>query len=381
MPSRILLVDDEENVLQGYVRTLRKKFDLVTAAGGLQGIRALAEPGEFAVVVSDMRMPGMDGVTFLSQVRERWPDTVRVMLTGNADQHTAIEAVNRGSIFRFLTKPCDPELLAATLEGAIRQHDLITAERSLLQGTLKGALEMVVDLLATLDPLSFGRAQAVAALAEGVGTRMNMPNAWTLGIASVLCQIGVLTLPDSVASKYRTGTFLNSQEREIVTRIPEIGANLIRHIPRMEEVAQAILYSGQNISGTGYPPDGVKGQDIPLGGRILRVVGDYLNLIGPTHTATDALHEMELRATWYDLDVLRALRAHLKEQEGKADDAPVALGLSALRPGQVLAEGVFTPDGLLLIPAGTRMGMAHLEKLRNFSRLGGVREPIVVAGG
>ena len=92
----------------------------------------MADKGPYAVVVSDMRMPGMDGVEFLAWARAQHPDTVRIMLTGNADQGTAMAAVNKGAIFRFLTKPCDPELFGQTLDQAVRQHQLLTAEQSLL---------------------------------------------------------------------------------------------------------------------------------------------------------------------------------------------------------------------------------------------------------
>ena len=186
MKPRILLVDDEANVLQAYTRVLRNRFALDTADGGAQALDQLENRGPYAVIVSDMRMPGMDGVELLSQTRERFPDTVRIMLTGNADQQTATEAVNQGAIFRFLNKPCDSELLASTLDQAIRQHELITAEKSLLENTLKGTIRMLVELLSCLDPISFGRAQAMAAHAEAIAKEMGMENPWVLGIAGVL---------------------------------------------------------------------------------------------------------------------------------------------------------------------------------------------------
>jgi CheY-like chemotaxis protein len=127
--------------------------------GGAAALALMGEAGPFAIIVSDTRMPGMDGVELLSQVKEQFPDTTRVMLTGNADQATAMEAVNRGAIFRFLTKPCDSELLVQTLEAGIRQYELVTAEMQLLDQTLKGTLEMLVELLSLLDPRSFGRTQ------------------------------------------------------------------------------------------------------------------------------------------------------------------------------------------------------------------------------
>ena len=324
------------------------------------------------------------------------------MLTGNADQTTAMEAVNRGSIFRFLTKPCDSEVLAATLEAGIRQYELVTAEKQLLEQTLKGTLAMLVELLSILDPISFGRAQTMAALAEGVARDLAMPDPWVLGIASILSQIGILTVPDALVSKIHTGGFLNSNEREIANRVPEIGSNLLRHIPRLEAVAESILYMSKNFNGTGFPADHLKGPDIPLGGRILRVITDYLNLLDVDGTLVElgvpeqpmevpafplvfkgepklALAEMEYRTAWYDLTVIRSLSRVIKSLEPQeAETQILEVSLKELRLGHLLGSDIQTATGLLLVPTGTRLNLIHLEKLRNFSRLGGIREPITV---
>jgi len=379
MPNKVLLVDDETNVLQAYTRVLRRRFDLEVALGGAEALASLARSGPFAVIVSDMRMPGMDGVELLAQVRERFPDTTRIMLTGNADQGTAMAAVNLGAIFRFLTKPCDPETLAQALEAGIRQYELVTAEKQLLEQTLKGTLEVLVELLSILDPISFGRAQTMGELAEGVARDLAMPTPWVLGIASILSQIGILTVPDALVTKLHTGGFLNSNEREIANRVPEIGSNLLKRIPRLEQVAEAIYYMNKNFNGTGFPADTLKGPDIPLGGRIIRVVADYLNLLATKGEPKLAIAEMEFRSSWYDLAVVRSLARVLKAMEPVAAETELRdLGLKELRLGQLLAGDIETASGLLLVPAGTRLGLTHLEKLRNFARLGGIREPISV---
>jgi response regulator RpfG family c-di-GMP phosphodiesterase len=382
MKPKILLVDDEENVLQAYTRVLRGRFALDTALGGEAALECMATRGPFAVVVSDMRMPGMDGVEFLAWARAQHPDTVRIMLTGNADQATAMAAVNRGAIFRFLTKPCDSELLSETLDLAVRQHELITAEKALVEGTLKGAIKMLVELLSCLDPISFGRAQAIAGHAEAIAREMHMANPWVLGVASILSQIGILTLPDGVSTKIQTGSFLNSSERELANRIPEIGADLIRNIPRLEEVAEAVLYMNKNFNGTGFPINDLKEQAIPLGGRILRVVWDYERLLPKFSHPLSVLRDMETRTTWYDLKVLKAFAACL-DREGVEEPiaAPQQIGLRDLRAGHVMTQGIETMDGLLVVPEGTIIGLAHLQKLRNFARLSGIREPLLVTWG
>jgi len=125
MNRNVLFVDDESNVLDAYRRQMRKTFIIETALGAGPGLQMLAER-DFAVVVSDMRMPGVDGIDFLADVARRWPNVVRVMLTGNADVPGAALAVREGCIFRFLTKPCAPEALMMVLESAVREHASLT---------------------------------------------------------------------------------------------------------------------------------------------------------------------------------------------------------------------------------------------------------------
>jgi response regulator RpfG family c-di-GMP phosphodiesterase len=379
MTPKILLVDDEENILQAYTRVLRRRFAFETAQGGGDALQIMQDLGPFAVVVSDMRMPGMDGIELLSKIKERFPDTIRIMLTGNADQTTAVEAVNKGSIFRFLTKPCDPELLAATLEGALAQHRLASAEKELLEQTLKGSVQMMGELLSLLDPASFGRAQSMAALSEEVARRLDMPNTWGMTVASVLSQIGVLTVPASVVGKLRSGAFLNTAERDIAQSVPEIGSSLIRHIPRLGDAADAIQYMSKNFNGTGYPRDERRGGEIPLGARILRVVNDYLTLLTTQDDPLRALSDMEIRTAWYDMGVLQALRGVIEEQQtGEPEADPVDLPLDRLQQAQTLAEDVVTAEGLLVLPKGTCLGKSHLEKLRNFNRIGEIGEIVSV---
>ena len=133
----ILCVDDEPRVLEGMQRNLRKKFRVTTALGPQEGLQKLADGGPFAVVVSDMKMPTMNGAELLELVRERSPQSTRVLLTGQSSMEDAIAAVNRGAIFRFLTKPCPPPELVDALEQAAEQHRLLTVERELLDKTLK----------------------------------------------------------------------------------------------------------------------------------------------------------------------------------------------------------------------------------------------------
>src|SRR5579864_7045735 len=156
MAEKILLVDDDNSVLEGYRRSLSREFSVETAMGAEQALKLAADNGPYAVVVSDMRMPGMDGIRLLSRIKALSPDTIRVMLTGNADMDTAVNAINEGSIFRFLKKPCSKEAMAKAITAALVQYRLVTAEKQLLEQTLGGTLQVLTQVLSLVNPAAFG---------------------------------------------------------------------------------------------------------------------------------------------------------------------------------------------------------------------------------
>ena len=159
MTEKILLVDDDSNILDGYRRSLGHEFLIETAMGGEQALKLAADNGPYSVVVSDMRMPKMDGIQLLSKIKAQSPDTIRIILTGNADIDTAINAINEGSIFRFLNKPCSREVMAKTLTAALLQYRLVTAEKQLLEETLSSSIQVLTEVLSLVNPAAFGRAE------------------------------------------------------------------------------------------------------------------------------------------------------------------------------------------------------------------------------
>ena len=187
--ARILCVDDQPNVLAALERTLRERHDVVTAVGAAAGLTRLERAGPFADVVSGLSMPGMDGVAFLGRVRQRAPETVRVLLTGQADVTGAMAAVNEGQIFRFLLKPCAPDALGKALSAAVEQHRLVTAERVLLEQTLHGCIKALTDLLAIAQPASFGRASRLKRLVERLAVELGVPDRWQVEIAALRSQV------------------------------------------------------------------------------------------------------------------------------------------------------------------------------------------------
>jgi response regulator RpfG family c-di-GMP phosphodiesterase len=381
MDEKILFVDDDVNLLASCERNLRRRYQVETAAGGAIGLEKIASRGPFAVVVSDMQMPGMNGIKFLSTVKEQAPDTVRIMLTGNADVEVATGVVNQGNIFRFLTKPVPPEVLAKALDDALAQYRLVTAEKDLLNKTLSGSIKLLTDILSIVDTPSFGRTQALRDLVAEATAKLGLSNAWEIHLAVMLAPIGYVTVPPETMVKARANEPLSKVEEHIVGRLPDTAAKLLANIPRLEGVAQIVRYQQKRFDGTGFPADAVSGEAIPQGSRLLKIFCDMIQLQKAGRSRMQALDEMKNRTGWYDPQLLAAMRAINESTTTapvRAGVQSIAVNVNDLSPGMVLYSNVLTKDGVLIITAGHEINEMTLEKILNFQSLSGISEPIFV---
>jgi len=381
MTDKILFVDDDQNILSAYQRQLRKQFQMDAALGGAEGLEAIEDKGPYAVVVSDLRMPGMDGVAFLTKVKELVPDTVRIMLTGNADTKAAIEAVNEGNIFRFLTKPCLPSDLAQVLQAGITHYRLILAERELLQNTLNGSIQVLTEILSIVDPQSFGRARMLRESVRTLSAALKVADSWELDLAAMLSQIGHVTVPPEIIVKEKTGQPLSEVEKEMLSRVPEIGHALLAHIPRLEQVAKIVLYQNRRFETSGSLGDSISGSRIPLGARMLKVLTDLAQVESEGLSRAKALEALKKREAWYDPAVLDAAFlcfASPPQLNPNVERRPRSVTLKDLQVGQILLSDVVTRGGALLITAGNWVSETILERIKNFAKLKGIREPIQV---
>jgi response regulator RpfG family c-di-GMP phosphodiesterase len=373
--EKVLFVDDEANILAGFKRQLRNYFSMETAVGPEEGLRALMKNGPFAVVVSDLRMPSMDGIAFLSRVKKLSPDIVRIMLTGHADLQNAIEAVNQGNIFRFLTKPCHPDTLFKVLTSAIQQYRLINAEKELLEQTLKGSVKVLTELLSLSNPEAFGRSSRIKRLAAEVGTFMGITDLWQLETAAMLSQVGFIILPQDTLNKIYCGRTLEEEEQQIFDMHPVITADLLKSIPRLEAVAKIVAYQEKHFDGTGNPRDGLKGEEIPLGARILKAALDLEGLNATGVPKREALAQMEAREGWYDPAVLRAAEMTLGVERSYE---VLSVGIGELKKGMILGQDVRTEQGKLLISRGQDVSQPLIERLKNVAEVTRIKEPIRV---
>jgi response regulator RpfG family c-di-GMP phosphodiesterase len=365
--EKILLVDDDANILSAYRRTLRK-YRLESAEGGEQALETIRTKGPFAVIVSDLRMPGMDGIELLGRVRELSKDTVRIMLTGNADLEASIAAVNEGSIFRFLTKPCPPDILTISLEAALEQYRLVTAERELIRGTLRGSIKVLSEILAITNPEAFGRSERIKRPLKSLIKVMDPPDGWRIELAGMLSQIGSVSIPENTLRKALKGWELPPQEAAMHAHHPAVGAGLIGHIPRLGEVGEIIAHQNERYDA---------GKEAPLGARMLKVVLDYdaLQYAGtPKFDALAKLKDREHQGS-YDPAVLKAFETAICLEEGHLKQK---IRAREIKVGMVLEENLFSRNGVVLMVKGQEITEASLSRLNNFVITSGIREPINV---
>lgn len=373
---KILFVDDEVNVLDSMRRQLRKRYDVVTALSGREALEKMKAEGPFAVVVSDMRMPEMDGIQLLKEIKVLYPDTVRMMLTGNADQETATEAVNQGQIFRFLTKPCPAPLLITSIALAVRQHHLITAEKQLLDETLNGTVKVLSELLSFAKPTAFSSVSRVRAMAMDIAQSLGLGSLWQIDMAVLLSQIGCVTLPDELLSKMYSGMMLSPEEEEMYLNHPQIAARLLEHIPRMENVAFIIEHQLRDYSVYSERSEYIEDEEeLSLAAQILKTTFAYDMLMFRGKSHEEVIRDMSHNQEAYNPRIVKRLK---KVRYDDTSQEVLSLRVQDLAVGMIVEQEIISKNGTLLAPRGQEITWPVLQGLLNFSRKVGVKEPIVV---
>ncbi len=375
MNRRVLVVDDDPHVFSALGRLLHQRsFSLVGARSAAEALQTLDRAtAPFAVVLVDQHMPGLDGISLLVEIKRRSPHSSRLMLTGKGDLATAMEAVNSGNVFRFLTKPCPPQLLIAALEAGIEQYRLCTAEQELLQGTVDGVIRLLTELLAGVTPAVFGRALALRERAKQVADVLKLANTWELETAAMLAPLSLVIVPPALVERYRLG-LLSDDEADQFNDLPRLGHDLLAHIPRLERVAEIVYFRDKFFDGSGPPLEKrVAGEALPLESRILKVLGDLDHAEARGQYREVTLAHMAKKSALYDQIVVEAVTTAFSMKQN--DFVPVLTLLPCeLQPGYTLMADVEAIDGRLLVAAGQHLTDTMIQQLAHHARFSRLRE-------
>jgi CheY-like chemotaxis protein len=365
--ARVLMVDDEPHVLAGFRRTIGRSLDLTVAEGGPAGLAAIAAGPEFAVIITDMRMPGMSGLEFISAARARARDSVFMMLTGNADQQTAVDAINKGQIFRFLSKPCPGDAIEAAIAAAFRQHELVTAERVLLKETVTGSIRLLADALEMSDPELFRYQTAVKTLMAEACAAVGVERDFQYAIAASLCLVGLVTIPRRGGSCAIT--------EETLEAVAATGGRLLGHIPRLASVAAMVRAQRE----AGDLPENLRSTTRPeverMGAQLLRFCVDLAREergVGSRATALRALAESGA----YDARLTAAMLERCRAAPAGPTHVVRTIPIGSLAVGMVVDEDVKRHDGVLLLSGGQAVSELSIARIRNVARQGDIRATV-----
>jgi response regulator RpfG family c-di-GMP phosphodiesterase len=420
----ILCVDDEPNILAALQRLFRTEGVVVrTATSGADALRVM-DHETIDLVISDMRMPGMDGTQLLEHVRARWPDTMRLLLTGFADVQSIIEVINRGEICRYISKPWNDHDMVTTVRQALERRSLESDKRQLtalvqsqneaLQrlnadletqvadrtielvranealGTandrLKAQFLTSIKVFSTLLEMRGGhlpgRARRVADLSRRIALRMQLGAklAQDVFVAGLLHEIGKVAFADELLKLPVSA--MSARQLEVYRKHPALAEQLLLPLPDLGAAAEIVRTQLERHDGAGYP-DRLAGEGIPIGARILALASDFDHLQNgpPTHDLSSPSQARACiaqgRGKRYHADVVAAFldltgggSSGELEQERTGE---VLVEVGRLLVGMILSRDLITPSGLLMLPANHVFDQRTIDKLLAFENGGGMR--------
>lgn len=403
----VLCVDDEPSILSALRRVLRTEGCRILTAGSGAEALALLEAEPVDVVVSDMRMPVMDGARLLAEVRARWPGTARVLLTGYADMEATVLAINEGQIYRYIHKPWDETELRLTVRQAAerqvlqRERDRLqqltqvqneelqvlntglaqrvaerTAELGLAHERLKknylATIRVFAGLLDMRNGLLGGHGKRVADLARRIAVAMEVPSdqVQDIFVAGLLHDIGFMAVPDTLLAK-PVGRY-TPDEMQLYQRHAPLGAQSLMALDDMQSVASLIRSHHERFDGKGYP-DQIAGSAIPLGSRILAVADTWDDLL-QGHLTGAQLKQAEAqtlmqraRGIQFDPEVVDVI-LQLTQVEVPKVLKLQPVNTESLVPGMVLGKDLTTPEGVVLLAAGQKLTQGLIERIRRYEQ-------------
>jgi len=415
---KLLIVDDEENIIKSLKRLFRQDEYKVYTANSGENAAEMFSKVKFDLVISDMRMPGMNGAELLEKVKDKDPSCVRILLTGYADMNLTIDAINKGAIYRYISKPWDDTDLRMTVKTALEQKFLQQETTRLEKLTLKQNEELkqlnesleekvqhrtkklketMKDLENTNNTLKKsnmaiikafsnlvemrgevlqGHSRRVAEQSQKIAKIMDLSDKeiQDIFLAGLLHDIGKVGLSDNIICK--PDAMLNKAESDKARLHPFWGEAMLMSIEALQSVAQLVRFHHERFDGTGFP-DQLSGEDIPLGSRIISVANEYDALqIGTIHSRKYSKEEAfkyiaNGSGKFYDPAVVSAFLAQFKKDKQKSKakfQGKLMLNTIELRPGMVISLDIVTKEGLLLIPKNTTLNERLINKIHNYER-------------
>ena len=342
----VLFVDDDENILKALRRNLHDKYK-VSFSSTVEGALELLETNNYSVIFSDMQMPVMNGADFLILVKEKSPDSIRVLLTGETDLNDAIKAVNESDIYKILLKPCSHENICSTIDTALKLYNAHKLEEVLMDKSLKGFVYIILDLLGTISPEIFQRSTDITKIVRSPRTNFTLKNPWAFEVSCLLMYLGSIHL--------KIYKFVNIYNSDNLQKVILQSANLLSKVPKFEAVHSILVELAELYSKEGPV------KDLHSDAKTLKLIVDYHSLIN------DSQFQAKIRSM-YSKEVILQL-PHLfgkKAQQKKV----TTIKANQLKVGMTTAEDIKTQSGSVIVSKGELVTDLHISTVEIFSEKG-----------
>jgi len=376
MARRVFLVYEDREVLDSLKGYLLGLYTINVSDSGIRALETLREGLRPDIVVCDVQMSTMDGLTFLRTVHQDLPECVNIALTSGSRPEITLEAINSCFIFRILSKNPTKEELIAAIEASLKHGDDLASRREMLEKTLSGAVRALIDVLALSNPDALNHARAVRDRAKTVAYVLEIEDIKTIELAAMLSRIGSIILPSSLLHKVRYEEPITDFEKHLVSRVSVLGAELIGHLPRMERIADIIRNVSETHASLRESDLYQNNRDIYQASQIIKILNDLADVETHGFALNRAFFVLRYRKDLYDPDILYSIEEIL--YTNKQLQPKHALRLEDLRPHMVLASSIVSRNGSKLVSSGSELSEALLESLRSFEPISGIREPIYV---
>ncbi|MCC9642838.1 response regulator [Rhodopirellula sp. JC740] len=356
MNDRILLVDDDCSLLNTLKRNLAFDFEVSTCESGPEALALIQKSEPFSVIMVDMRMPGMEGIEVIQKARPLTPNSVFLMLTGNQDLTTAMNAVNEGQVFRFLNKPCQMSDIKTAIEAGIKQYDLVTSKDELLKKTFAGAISVLVEIIEYVDDPMVDTDDIQASVVEMLSDT-KLGSDWRVPLTSRLMVAGIPLLSIDQREKLASTPIASDEHRAVVNQVFSVSSQLIKQIPRLEPVAELLdRMTTLDVEAGSCAND----EDRIAQSLLLSYYQSLLKRRG--EDASTAIAELEELFPNLDAEVSDRLQQSVDSLPPKTIEN---ISTSELLTGMTVAEDVRAPNGLLLIASGRKLSPPMVTRLRN----------------
>lgn len=409
----ILFIDDNMELIQELAAHFFSKYNVVTAQNGEEGLKILKHQGPFAAVICNIKMPGMDGISFLYNVRKLAPNTRRIVMSSVAEHETLIRAINKARVYHFIQKPCPPAMLEMIIDKAVNRYGFISAQKDMIAKTLMSVTQAYRDILAMTNPIAYSRSSHVASIVEQLSKILNLRNAWIYQHAGLLSQVGCVKIPPETMEKVFTNQQLSSIDQKLLTEYPRWSYELINKLPKMDLIAEMILKQQDDFNGPPMPEAPKLSEEekmaikegtmeapepydyyavenltylgditlrppVEIGAELLRVAADFETFISSGHDIEGAIDALKLRNkdNSYNPLIINALyHVNLPEVTKKIIEIPI----NQLSKQMTFEHDVLSKCGALLARKGKSYNNTYQELFEKYFEQNNIPETIYVS--